>query len=125
MFCRPLQNHGKGTTRQIASNDFKCAYIYLCLELGVDGMKMRRRVLAPKHLNDEAEEDTDRWHGHIIIPPMPCRQRRLPKRPTDARSGGPPDASGILNPVPANGPCDHGPGRFPQEGEYLVRQQRR
>ena len=33
------------------------------LELGIDGMKIRRCVFAPKHLNDEAEEDADRWHG--------------------------------------------------------------
>lgn len=66
MFRRSLQHQRQRTFRQLAAQHFQRPDVDLGFELGVDGMEMRRRVFAPEHLDDDAEECADRGHGTII-----------------------------------------------------------
>lgn len=50
----------------MADNDFQRPAVDLCFVFAVEGMKMRRCMLPPEHLNHDSEELADGWHGFVV-----------------------------------------------------------
>lgn len=68
MFIGPFKHHDQCAPRQFPLDNRQCLNVDQRFILGIDGMKMRRIVLAPDvHVNQYAEELADGWHGLLFI----------------------------------------------------------
>ena len=62
MLLTPFPHEREGCAGQVSLDDIEGLDVDLCLEPGVTGVEVRRRVIVPKHLDQHAIEQADRWH---------------------------------------------------------------